>query len=146
MVLDGKGSVYGDTGWDLMVLGYYKLVLLVSIGLLCLYILKKIEIRPGDTDPSDRQQNIMLLSLSHNRFDFVCTSLILVSLYFHKMKLNFLYFYICSSLVPLHPLLCNFKVTVINRLHISTSFLSCEIIHYNTLQNYLNIVWNYLTI
>ena len=28
LVLDGTGSVYGDTGWYLMVLGHYKLVLL----------------------------------------------------------------------------------------------------------------------
>ena len=51
---DGTGSVCGDTGWYLVVLGQYKLVLLsiiwyrVSIGLLCLYILK---ILVGVTDP-----------------------------------------------------------------------------------------------
>ena len=41
------GSVWGSTGWYLVVLGQYNLVLFgmkwywVSIGLLCLYILKK---------------------------------------------------------------------------------------------------------
>ena len=50
MVLDGTGSVEGGTGWYLVVLGQYNLVLLgikwywVSIGLLCLYILKNMEI------------------------------------------------------------------------------------------------------
>ena len=45
MIYDGTG-----TGWYLVVLGQYKLVLrgikwdLVSIGLLCLYILKNMEI------------------------------------------------------------------------------------------------------
>ena len=42
--------------WYLMVLGQYKLVLLgirwymVSKGLVCLYILEKVEIWSGDTD------------------------------------------------------------------------------------------------
>ena len=50
MVLDGTGSVEGGTGWYLVVLGQYNLVLLgikwnwVSVGLLCLYILKNMEI------------------------------------------------------------------------------------------------------
>ena len=49
MVLDGTGSVWGDTGCNLVVLGQYNLVLIgiqwywVSKGLLCLYILKKVE-------------------------------------------------------------------------------------------------------
>ena len=69
----GTSSVYGDTGSNLVVLVLYcKLVLLgirwyrVSIGLVCLYILKKVEIWLGVTDPSHthRQQNIVLLSLS----------------------------------------------------------------------------------
>ena len=55
-----------------LVLGQYKLVLLgirwyrVSKGLVCLYILEKVEIWSGVTDPwhTDRQQNIVLLSLS----------------------------------------------------------------------------------
>ena len=43
----GTGSVWGDTGWDLVAPGQYNLVLLgfkwywVGIGLLCLYVLKK---------------------------------------------------------------------------------------------------------
>ena len=56
MGLDGTGSVYDDTGWYLVVLGQYKLVLhgimwyRVSIGLECLYILEKVDIWTGDTD------------------------------------------------------------------------------------------------
>ena len=44
MIFDGTESVEGGTGWYLVVLGQYNLVLLgikwywVSIGLLCLYI------------------------------------------------------------------------------------------------------------
>ena len=63
MVLDGTGSVYGDTGWYLVVLGHYKLVLLgtswhrFSIGLLCLYMFEEVEIWSGVTDVllTDRQ-------------------------------------------------------------------------------------------
>ena len=46
----GAGSVWGSTGWHLVVLGQYNLILLgikwnwVSTRLLCLYILKKVEI------------------------------------------------------------------------------------------------------
>ena len=61
MVIDGTGSVWGDTGCNLMVLGQYNLVLIgielywVNKGLLCLYILKKIN---GDVDrPTDRPTN-----------------------------------------------------------------------------------------
>ena len=52
MIYDGTGSVEGGTGWYLVVLGQYNSVLFgmksywVSVGLLCLYILKKI----GDLD------------------------------------------------------------------------------------------------
>ena len=54
LVNNGIGSVEG-TGWYLVVLGQYNLVLLgikwywVGIGLLCLYVLKKVEIRSGVT-------------------------------------------------------------------------------------------------
>ena len=47
MMFDGTGSVEVGTGWYLVELGQYNLVLLcikwywVSIGLLCLYILQK---------------------------------------------------------------------------------------------------------
>ena len=47
---DSSVSVLGGTGWYLVVLGQYNLVLLgikwywVSIGLLCLYILNNMEI------------------------------------------------------------------------------------------------------
>ena len=58
MVFDVTGSVWGDTGCNLLVLGQYNLVLIgielywVNKGLLCLYILKKIN---GDVDqPTDR--------------------------------------------------------------------------------------------
>ena len=50
LILCGTGSVWGGAGWYLVVLGQYELVLLgikwywVSIGLLCLYILKNMEI------------------------------------------------------------------------------------------------------
>ena len=46
----GTGLVWGGTGWYLVAQGQYNLVLLgfkwywVSIGLLCLYILKNMEI------------------------------------------------------------------------------------------------------
>ena len=52
---DSSVSVLGGTGWYLVVLGQYNLVLLVikwywvSIGLLCLYLLKKVEIWTGVT-------------------------------------------------------------------------------------------------
>ena len=62
MVFDGTGSVWGNTGCNLVLLGHYNLVLIgfewywVNKGLLCLYILKKIN---GDVDqptnrPTDR--------------------------------------------------------------------------------------------
>ena len=50
MIYDGTGSVESGTGWYLVVLGQCNLVLLdikwnwVSTTLLCLYILKKVEI------------------------------------------------------------------------------------------------------
>ena len=53
LVLGGTGSVWGGTGWYLVVLGQYNLVLLgiklnlVSTRLLCLYILKKSEALVG---------------------------------------------------------------------------------------------------
>ena len=56
MIPVGTGTVLGDTGWYLVVLGQFKLVLLgnmwyrVSIGLICLYILEKVEIWSGDND------------------------------------------------------------------------------------------------
>ena len=52
----GTRSVYGDTDWYLVALVLYKLVLLgirwymVSIGLVCLYILKKVDVWSGGTD------------------------------------------------------------------------------------------------
>ena len=48
LVFGGPGSVWGGTGWYLVVLGQYGAVLLgikwywVGIGLLCLYVLKKV--------------------------------------------------------------------------------------------------------
>ena len=50
LVLGGTGSVWGGNGWYLVLLGQFNLVLLgikwywVGIGLLCLYVLKKVEI------------------------------------------------------------------------------------------------------
>ena len=63
VVFGGTGSVWGSTGWYLVILGHYNLVLCgikwywVNKGLLCLYILKKIN---GDVDrptdqPTDQQ-------------------------------------------------------------------------------------------
>ena len=58
VALDGTGSVYDDTDW------YYKLVLLgirwyrVSKGLVCLYILEKMEIWSGVTDTSHTESRI----------------------------------------------------------------------------------------
>ena len=62
LVFGGTGSVWGSTGWYLVILGQYNLVLFgikwywVNKGLLCLYILKKINgdvNRPTD-QPTDR--------------------------------------------------------------------------------------------
>ena len=56
------GSVDGSTGWYLVVLGQYNLVLLgfkwywVSMGLLCLYILKNMEIWLGVTITGKRRR------------------------------------------------------------------------------------------
>ena len=50
-LIGGTGSKWGGAGWYLVVLGQYRAVLVyiwwywVSIGLLCLYVLKKVEIR-----------------------------------------------------------------------------------------------------
>ena len=57
MVLDGTGSVNGDTSWYLVVLGQYNLVVLgtwwyrVSIGL-TMPVVVKVDIWWGATDPS----------------------------------------------------------------------------------------------
>ena len=62
MIYDGTESVEGGTGWYLVVLGQYNLVLLgikwywISIGFLCLYILKKVEIWTGVTIAGQRRQ------------------------------------------------------------------------------------------
>ena len=71
-VVAGTRSVWGGTGWYMVVLGQYNSVLLriklywVSKGVVCLYILEKVDIWSGDTDASHThsQQNIGLLSLS----------------------------------------------------------------------------------
>ena len=58
LVFGGAGSEWGDTGWYLVALGQYNLVLLgikwywVSKVLLCLYILEKVEIWSSVTDAS----------------------------------------------------------------------------------------------
>ena len=61
LVFGGTGSVWGSTGWYLMILGQFNLVLIgielywVNKGLLCLYILKKIN---GDANqPTDQLTN-----------------------------------------------------------------------------------------
>ena len=64
MIPAGTGSVLGNTGWYLVVLGQFKLVLLgnmwyrVSIGLICLYMLKKVEIWSGEPDASQTDNSI----------------------------------------------------------------------------------------
>ena len=65
MVLDGSGSVYDDTGWYLVGIRWYCLVLggtgLTKGLYACIYWNKS-----GDTDAGHihRQENIELLSLS----------------------------------------------------------------------------------
>ena len=53
LINDGTGSVWGGTGWYLVILGQFNLVLLGwnwgSTRLLCLYILIKVEIWSGVT-------------------------------------------------------------------------------------------------
>ena len=62
LLLGGTESVWVGTGWYLVVLGQYNLVLLgikwnlVSVGLLCLYILKNMEIW-SDVTIAGRQTN-----------------------------------------------------------------------------------------
>ena len=60
----GTGPVCGSTGWYLVILGQYSLVLFgikwywVKIGLLCLYILKKLMVTSTDRpthQPTNRQ-------------------------------------------------------------------------------------------
>ena len=65
LVFSGDGSVWGGTGWYLVLLGQYNLVLLgikwnqVVTWLLCLYILKKVEIWSDVTiaGRTDKQTN-----------------------------------------------------------------------------------------
>ena len=60
LVFGGTGSVWGTTGWYLVILVQYKLVLfgikwnLVKKGLLCLYILKKLMVTSTNR-PTNRQ-------------------------------------------------------------------------------------------
>ena len=62
LVIGGTESVWVGTGWYLVVLGQYNLVLFgikwnwVSVGLLCLYILKNMEIY-SDVTIAGRQTN-----------------------------------------------------------------------------------------
>ena len=59
MVFDGTGSVWGNTGCNLVLLGHYNLVLIgfewywVNKGLLCLYTLKKLMVTSTNR-PTDR--------------------------------------------------------------------------------------------
>ena len=63
VVFGGTGSVWGSTGWYLVILGHYNLVLCgikwywVNKGLLCLYILKKIngDVNRPTNQPTDQQ-------------------------------------------------------------------------------------------
>ena len=62
LVLGGTESVWAGSGWYLVVLGQYNLVLFgikwnwVSVGLLCLYILKNMEIYLDVTIAGRRQR------------------------------------------------------------------------------------------
>ena len=70
-IISGNRWYWVSIRWYWLVLGQYKLVLIgirwyrVSEGLVCLYILEKVEFGSGVTDAwqTDRQQNIELLSL-----------------------------------------------------------------------------------
>ena len=59
LIIDGTGSVWGDTGCNLVVLGQYNLVLIgiewywVSKMLLCLYMLKKLMVT-STNQPTNR--------------------------------------------------------------------------------------------
>ena len=55
MVLDGAGSVYDDTGWSLVSISWYCLVLdgtgsAKGLNACIVYILEKVEIWSGVTD------------------------------------------------------------------------------------------------
>ena len=60
LVFGGTGSVWGSTGWYLVILGHFNLVLFgikwywVIKGLLCLYILKKLMVTSTNR-PTNRQ-------------------------------------------------------------------------------------------
>ena len=62
LVFGGTGSVWGSTGWYLVILGQFNLVLFgikwywVIKGLLCLYILKKLMVTSTNR-PTDRPTN-----------------------------------------------------------------------------------------
>ena len=62
LVFGGTGSVWGSTGWYLVILGHFNLVLFgikwywVIKGLLCLYILKKLMVTSTNR-PTDRPTN-----------------------------------------------------------------------------------------
>ena len=65
LVFGGDRSVWGGTGWYLVVLSQYNLVLQFITRLLCLYILKKVEIWSDVTIAGQRtteQGKIELLS------------------------------------------------------------------------------------
>ena len=59
LVIYGTGSVWGNTGCNLVLLGHYNLVLIgfewywVNKGLLCLYISKKLMVTSTDR-PTDQ--------------------------------------------------------------------------------------------
>ena len=79
LVFGGTGSVWGSTGWYLVILGQFNLVLFgikwywVNKGLLCLYILKKLMVtstnQPTDqpTDQPGEYRAICLFRKLENR-------------------------------------------------------------------------------
>ena len=78
LVLGGTGSVWDGNGWFLVVMGQYKLLLLgnkwywVGIGLLCLCVLKEVEIWldvtiAGRTDERTKRKDRATQSMDHGR-------------------------------------------------------------------------------
>ena len=92
LVLGGTESVWSGTGWHLVVLGQYNLVLLgvkwywVSIGLSCLYILKNMEIL-SDVTIAGRQTRKERASqpLDHERLRWAINSFMVL---LHKIMLE----------------------------------------------------------
>ena len=83
MVFDVTGSVWGNAGCNLLALGQYNLVLIgielywVNKGLLCLYILKKIN---GDVDRPTNQPtaSCLFLKLENRKKAEICNLVFMI--------------------------------------------------------------------